>query len=163
MNTLTTGLTSIPRASVAGILIREIGGATQALEYAERKARGSGPVARDYDDAARTLRAEVALQRAHAGILARQEAQKIVEKYASANDGKFSGWTGIASHEWEYATLTLQGLDLRVGASTGGVISVNGDPFTADNREMILSEDTLRKSIEPRLTRALATGHLARV
>ena len=51
MNTLTTGLTSIPRASVAGILIREIGGAAQALEYAERKARGSGPVARDYDDA----------------------------------------------------------------------------------------------------------------
>ena len=122
--------TGISPESTASILLREFGCAEKALEFARRKACGRGPVNELYEEAALELRAEIARVSALAGLQARANAREAVAQVASALHAKLSAWRYSAAPEWEYATLTVGESVLTVGASTGGVISVNGQPFT---------------------------------
>lgn len=59
--------------------------------------------------------------------------------------------------EWEYAKLTVGDLCFTVGASTGGVVSVNGDPFTMEGRQLAITPESILESIQARVKRALQT------
>lgn len=59
--------------------------------------------------------------------------------------GALSGWTPSGEH-WEYTNLQIGSTQMRVGVSTGGVVSVNGHPFTPDLK-MNVNQDAVRKSI----------------
>ncbi|MDO8728500.1 MAG: hypothetical protein Q7K26_01265 [bacterium] len=62
-------------------------------------------------------------------------------------DGSISAWTPIGTG-WDYCDLTVDSDRLRVGVSAGGVVSVNGDPFTPNKygRAMNVTNDAIRTS-----------------
>ena len=141
--------TGIPPASTAGILLREFGCPEKALEFARRKARGQGPVTEVYEEAANELRAEIARVSALAGLQARANARDAVAHAATELNARLSAWRYSAAPEWEYATLTVGEAHLTVGASTGGVISVNGQPFTGG--ELIQTAEHTLKAVRQHL------------
>jgi hypothetical protein len=157
--THTIGHTAIPQSSVAGILIRELGSAGSALAYAERKARGSTDIAAEYDEACGMLRAEIAKEAHQRGLEHRAQAKAIVERYAQGSDAVLSEWEPSQAQEWEYANLHFGDIPFRIGVSTGGVISINGYPFTPDTRALITTDEALQKAIEPVLRRAREFQH----
>ena len=63
-------------------------------------------------------------------LQARSRAQEIVKGIATQIGGQLSQWRNSIAPEWEYAKLTIGDAGFTIGASTGGVVSVNGDPFT---------------------------------
>lgn len=142
-------LTGIPPASTAGILLREFGCAERALEFARRKARGQGPVTEVYEEASNQLRAEIARLSALAGLQARANARDAVAQAATELHARLSAWRYSAAPEWEYATLTVGEVHLTVGASTGGVISINGQPSTGG--ELIQTTELALKAVQQHL------------
>lgn len=74
----------------------------------------------------------------------------ILSDAAGTLGGRLSGFTQSGSN-WQYADLTIDGETLRVGVSTGGVVSVNGDPFAPDRKTMNTTLDALLMSIKSRL------------
>lgn len=76
---------------------------------------------------------------------------------AVANElsGTLSAWEKIGSFGWEYCHLLVDSYSLRIGISTGGVVSVNGDPFTpfSDGRRINSSLETILVSCRSPLQR----------
>jgi hypothetical protein len=77
------------------------------------------------------------------------QAKSIVEGLAAA--GALSTWVQSAAREWQYANLDVGGHTLRVGASTGGVVSFNGDPFVPSTREMCITKAEITQSLNERI------------
>ncbi|CAN7651351.1 hypothetical protein LJR129_005086 [Acidovorax sp. LjRoot129] len=81
----------------------------------------------------------------------RDEAKRIVDQLTYG--AQRSSWEQSASFKWQYATLTIRGHDLRVGVSTGGVVSFEGDPFVPSSRVLCTSLETACQSLNERLMR----------
>nr|WP_158386832.1 hypothetical protein [Comamonas testosteroni] len=81
------------------------------------------------------------------------QAKQIVELVARKLDATLTQWEQKAAKEWVYTTFSIGQCSVRVGASTGGAISINGSPHTVDGRRVIannhLFELTLLEKIEP--------------
>lgn len=60
-------------------------------------------------------------------------------------EGELSDWEPVAN-QWQYADLRVGETTLRMGVSSGGVVSVNGKPHDPEGR-IIDSEDSLRAAI----------------
>jgi len=59
---------------------------------------------------------------------------------------------------WEYADVEVGGREkLVVGASSGGVVSVSGDPFTPEKRETNVTLARVMEALEPRINSLRAT------
>lgn len=139
---------SIDPSTRAGLLLRVMGNLQKAHDYARRKTRGSGPLARNYDEAERTLRAALENDKQLNGRQLRCNAQSLVAKVCDELGAELTGWCPSAAEQWEYARLDVDGITLQIGASTGGVVSVNGDPFTPSDRVLNLTEEEVLKSIQ---------------
>lgn len=64
---------------------------------------------------------------------------------------RITPWAASNAPQWEYVDFTVGDHTLRVGVSTGGVISFNGDPFTLSKRQMCVTYETARQSLAERL------------
>jgi hypothetical protein len=61
------------------------------------------------------------------------EAQALAQRVAGAMGATLGDWVQAQAKEWVRSTMTTpDGRAIRVSASTGGVVSINGDPFTPD-------------------------------
>jgi hypothetical protein len=83
----------------------------------------------------------------------RNQTKAQVEEVVQALDGKLESWCQSAAVEWEYVNASVGDFTCRVGVSLGGVVSVNGDPFTVSTREMVTSTELIRQSITERISR----------
>lgn len=82
-----------------------------------------------------------------------QDAQVIVTQLAFG--AQLSPREQSVAREWQYANLTVGDQILRVGVSTGGVISFDGDPFTLSKRVLCTCYAIARKSLSERLARTV--------
>ena len=91
------------------------------------------------------------------------DAKRIVTQLAIG--AHLTEWEGSASPFWQYATLTVGEHSFRVGVSSGGVISFNGDPFTPTKRVICVTYKAARTSLAERIARNViasrSIGHLA--
>lgn len=79
------------------------------------------------------------------------EGMSIVVDIASELGGSLSEWEESApsiAGKWRYATLTVGDTPIRMAVSQGGVVQVNGDPFTKDTRELHLTRDKVLESVK---------------
>lgn len=65
------------------------------------------------------------------------QAKQIVERVAAKINAELTKWEQKSAKEWVYTTCTIDQCSFRVGASTGGVISINGSPHTVDTKRVI--------------------------
>ena len=79
------------------------------------------------------------------------DAKRIVTQLAIG--AHLTEWEGSASPFWQYAILTVGEHSFRVGVSSGGVISFNGDPFTPTKRVMCVTYKAARSSLAERIAR----------
>lgn len=75
-------------------------------------------------------------------------AQELVAKIAGALGAELTSWEPSVAVEWVYCNLLLNGYSIRIGASTGGVVSCNGDPFTKTGRVLADDHATILKLIQ---------------
>ena len=75
---------------------------------------------------------------------------RYVEELATSL-GSLDPWVQSQAAEWKYATLTIQSHQFRIGVSTGGVVSINGDPFVPSSRAIVIGKDGISQSITERL------------
>lgn len=63
-----------------------------------------------------------------------QSGKSLLDDALALTGGSRSQWVPKNEGTWEYCNVALSGVQhpLRVGVSTGGVVSINGDPFTPD-------------------------------
>ena len=66
-----------------------------------------------------------------------EQAKQIVERVAGKLNADLTQWEQKSAIEWVYTTCSIDQRSVRVGASTGGVISINGSPHTVDTRRVI--------------------------
>lgn len=78
-----------------------------------------------------------------------EDAKRIVAQLSFG--ARITPWAASNAPQWEYADFTVGDHTLRVGVSTGGVISFNGDPFTLSKRQMCVTYETARQSLAERL------------
>lgn len=65
----------------------------------------------------------------------RASAMNIVESYVSSiPNGKIGSWFFTRVTPWSYTEIIHHGIHTVVGASSDGLISIDGDPFGADGR-----------------------------
>lgn len=93
-------------------------------------------------------------------LQARTRAQEIVKGIADQVGGQLSQWRNSIAPEWEYARLTIGDMGFTIGASTGGVVSVNGDPFTMGERKVAITPESILESIQARAKRAFVSSQL---
>ncbi len=93
-------------------------------------------------------------------LQARSRAQEIVKGIATQIGGQLSQWRNSIAPEWEYAKLTIGDAGFTIGASTGGAVSVNGDPFTIGERKLSITPETMLESIRSRVNLALQAPYL---
>lgn len=87
--------------------------------------------------------------KAAADRAAADRAQGIVASVVAELGGSLSAWRPAGAGTaglWEYATVTLNGQDVEVGASGGGVISVAGDSHSPAGT-LITTADTFRAAL----------------
>lgn len=96
----------------------------------------------------------------HAELQLRARAQEIVKGIADQVGGQLSQWRNSIAPEWEYARLTIGDMGFTIGASTGGVVSVNGDPFTMGERKVAITPESILESIQARAKRAFVSSQL---
>lgn len=86
------------------------------------------------------------------------EAKALAQQVASEMDATLSDWVQSQAKEWVRSTMTSpDGKAIRVSASTGGVVSINGDPFTPDgDRILNITHDAVAVSMQVALDRAPA-------
>lgn len=84
------------------------------------------------------------------------EAKALTARVAAELGGLLGDWRQAQANEWQTNNLTLpDGRSVRVAASTGGVVSVNGDPFTPwPDRNMNLSHEAVTESLRAALDAA---------
>ena len=78
-----------------------------------------------------------------------EDAKRIVAQLSFG--ARITPWEASNAPQWEYADFTVGDHTLRVGVSTGGVISFNGAPFTLSKRQMCVTYETARQSLAERL------------
>lgn len=76
------------------------------------------------------------------------DAMKMVESLAERRGAQVSAWEQSAAKEWKLATATEGRRFFRVGVSTGGVVNVNGDPYTPHERRLNVTLGALQESWE---------------
>ncbi|MFZ7321311.1 hypothetical protein [Comamonas jiangduensis] len=85
----------------------------------------------------------------------RTQAQNIVGTLARSVGAVVGEWCAGAAKEWLYTDMHIQGRKISVGASTGGVVSFDGDPFTAfPERKLINSYKNAVAALLHRLPQA---------
>lgn len=57
--------------------------------------------------------------------------------------------------KWEYATLTIRETSMRIGVSSGAVISLDGHPFDPEG-QLNITHEAVRRSINEKVSRTLA-------
>lgn len=80
-----------------------------------------------------------------------EEGHSLAEKVVNDLGGSLSAWEPCSPETagyWEYANAGFDGVEVRVGVSSGGVVSVNGRPFTP-NGLMNVTEKAVRESFLP--------------
>ena len=66
------------------------------------------------------------------------EAQALAQRAAGEMNATLDDWVQSPAKEWVRSTMTTpDGKTIRVSASTGGVVSINGDPFTPDGDRIL--------------------------
>lgn len=99
------------------------------------------------------LRAKVPLAEART----QAEAQALAARVAAEQGATLGEWVQSAAKEWVGSTLTAEdGRAIRVSASTGGVVSVNGDPFTPHERTLNVTHEAVSESIRTAIHHAPA-------
>lgn len=82
-----------------------------------------------------------------------------VAELAAELGGTLSPWQlpdeGIIG-EWRYTNLTIGDTQIRIAVSGGGVVQVNGDPFTKEGRELHITRDRILASIKGALPPVVA-------
>ena len=61
----------------------------------------------------------------------------LAKEIAKSFDGTFSSWVPSSQEiigNWQYANLTIGNVFIRVGVSSGGVVSLDGHPFSPDGK-----------------------------
>lgn len=87
----------------------------------------------------------------------RQEsAKEIVKELASA--WAMTDWKQSGAREWQYTTITVKDQTLRVGASTGGVVSIDGYPFVPSTRQLCLEPHEVKQALQEHLSRKGVTA-----
>lgn len=77
-----------------------------------------------------------------------EEGRFLAEKVVNDLGGSLSVWEPCSPEivgYWEYANAGFDGVEVRVGVSSGGVVSLNGRPFTPDGL-MNVTETAVRES-----------------
>lgn len=80
---------------------------------------------------------------------------------AATLGGALSDWEEQPPN-WEYAYLQLHHEVVRIGVSTGGVVSVNGHPFAPD-LALNVSVDAVQRSIRAAVSSTLRCGSCGRM
>ncbi|MFM6986613.1 MAG: hypothetical protein ACKOXG_10850 [Arenimonas sp.] len=62
-------------------------------------------------------------------------AMQMAADAARAAGIELSEWRASSANGWSYATATIGDRSVSIGASTGGIVSINGDPFTPVGRK----------------------------
>jgi len=75
------------------------------------------------------------------------EGKLLIDSIKSDMGFALSEWE-VSGENWQYANITSEDSVVRIGVSSGGVVSVNGDPFTpTPEREMNVTANALRISL----------------
>lgn len=86
------------------------------------------------------------------------EAQALAQRAAGEMNATLGDWVQSVAKEWVRNTMTTpDGKTIRVSASTGGVVSINGDPFTPDgDRILNVTHEAVATSMRVAVDRAPA-------
>ena len=86
------------------------------------------------------------------------EAQALAQRAAGEMNATLGDWVQSPAKEWARSTLsTHDGKTVRVSASTGGVVSINGEPFTPDGDRMLnVTHEAVALSMRAAVDRAPA-------
>ncbi|MEN1451068.1 hypothetical protein, partial [Pseudomonas aeruginosa] len=74
----------------------------------------------------------------------------IVEKLAAEFNAEVSPWEESGPStigKWRYTTLVREEVSVRIAVSQGGVVQVNGDPFTKGERVLHVAAEAVRESL----------------
>ncbi|MDH0342122.1 DUF6908 domain-containing protein [Chromobacterium haemolyticum] len=88
-----------------------------------------------------------------------EEGVALVIDVAAELGGVLSEWEESSPSiigKWRYATLTVGETAIRMAVSHGGVVQVNGDPFTKGDRELHITRDKVLESVKRTLPAAEA-------
>ncbi|EOG4614963.1 hypothetical protein ACLD9I_004610 [Pseudomonas aeruginosa] len=78
------------------------------------------------------------------------EGMAIVEKLAAEFNAEVSPWEESGPStigKWRYTTLVREDVSVRIAVSQGGVVQVNGDPFTKGERVLHVATEAVRESL----------------
>lgn len=78
---------------------------------------------------------------------ARDHAKRIVNSLVETTQLKMTTWEKSLGRHWESTTISNGNVVIRISASTGGVISIDGDPFTKDGRLILNKSDIIKSEI----------------
>ncbi|HHM8030245.1 TPA: hypothetical protein ACRNPQ_004852, partial [Pseudomonas aeruginosa] len=79
-----------------------------------------------------------------------QEGMAIVENLATEFNAQISSWEASDPStvgKWRYTTLDRSDVSVRIAVSQGGVVQVNGDPFTKGERVLHVTAEAIRESL----------------
>ncbi|HEJ1468235.1 TPA: hypothetical protein ACRMMX_002300 [Pseudomonas aeruginosa] len=79
-----------------------------------------------------------------------QEGMAIVENLAAEFNAQISSWEASDPStvgKWRYTTLDRSDVSVRIAVSQGGVVQVNGDPFTKGERVLHVTDEAIRESL----------------
>lgn len=79
------------------------------------------------------------------------EAQAVVAHVAAKHHASLSDWVPSQAVEWAYATLQIGSVSMQIGASTGGVISIDGDPYTVDKKKTLTDTTLLEVTLSRKM------------
>lgn len=77
-------------------------------------------------------------------------AMEIVERIAGELGAELTAWESSDSSvagDWRYATLGVAKIEIRISVSQGGIVQIDGDPFTKDTRALHDNYDAVLTSI----------------
>lgn len=84
-----------------------------------------------------------------AEVTTQAEAQVLVRLVAAEMDASLGEWVQSQAQEWQRNTLVApDGRAVTVSTSTGGVVNVNGDPYTPQERLLNVTHATVSESIQ---------------
>ena len=89
------------------------------------------------------------------------EGMATVEKLAAELNAAVSPWEESDPStigKWRYTTLSREGVSVRIAVSQGGVVQVNGDPFTKGERVLHVAPEAVRASLVDALELELASA-----
>ena len=150
----------LPPASLTGVSFMTRESAERTREHLERTVADSAPFAvwdfQQYAKKQAAQSAELGDKAAAAKWTGGREAVTLREgkelaEVAVARLGlpPLERWREVRSTaaQWDYAVLNVSGHELSVGASSGGVVSLNGDPFTPGERKLNTTLANVEKSL----------------